>query len=80
HAEPPEQQRARLATNMRWHAARIFLLACGPVFLPVAGLLWATRQPGEWLDGWLPPLLSLLISLQAFARLLVLARSPRREA
>lgn len=80
HAEPPEQQRARLANSMRWHAARIFLLACGPIFLPVAGLLVYTRQPGEWLDGWLPPLLSALISLLAFMRLLVLTRHPRREA
>lgn len=79
HAEPPEQQRARLATSMRWHAARVFLMACGPIFLPVAVLLWATRQPGEALDGWLPPLLSVLISALAFARLLMLTRSPRRE-
>jgi PAS domain S-box-containing protein len=41
----------------------------------VAALLWHTRQPGEWLDGWLPPALALLISLLAFARLLVLSRS-----
>lgn len=80
HAEPAEQQRERLATSMRWHAARIFLLACGPVFLPVAGLLWHTRQPGEWLDGWLPPALALLISLLAFARLLVLSRSARHAS
>ena len=80
HAAPPEQQRVRLATSMRWHAARVFLLACGPIFLPVAGLLWTTRQPGEWLDGWLPPLIAALISALAFGRLLVLTRSPRRES
>ncbi|MFZ8346260.1 hypothetical protein ACO1LF_13505, partial [Staphylococcus aureus] len=33
----------------------------------------------EALDGWLPPLLSVLISALAFARLLMLTRSPRRE-
>ncbi len=80
HAAPPEQQRMRLATSMRWHAARVFLLACAPIFLPVAGLLWYTRQPGEWLDGWPPPLLAALISVLAFARLLALARAPRRES
>ncbi|MFG6464419.1 PAS domain S-box protein [Roseateles sp. DXS20W] len=77
HAAPAEQQRERLATSMRWHAARVFLLACGPVFLPVAVLLWSTRQPGEWLEGWLPPLIAALISVLAFARLLLLSRSPR---
>ncbi len=80
HAAPPEQQREQLATSMRWHAARVFLLACGPVFLPVAALLWHTRQPGEWMEGWLPPLIAALISVLAFARLLVLSRSPRRES
>ncbi|NCT83164.1 MAG: PAS domain S-box protein [Comamonadaceae bacterium] len=79
HAAPPEQQRLRLATSMRWHAARIFLLACGPIFLPVAALLWYTRQAGEWLDGWLPPLLATLIALLALLRLLTLPRRPRRE-
>ena len=80
HAAPPDQQRLRLTTSMRWHAARVFLLACAPIFVPVAGLLWYTRQPGEWLDGWLPPLLSLLISLVALLRLMVLQRNPRSEA
>ncbi|CAM3735134.1 PAS domain S-box protein [Roseateles saccharophilus] len=79
HAEPPEQQRARLATSMRWHAARIFLLACGPISLPVAGLLAYTRQPGEWMDGWPPVLLAALISVFAFIRLAMLSRGPRRE-
>ncbi len=75
-----EHPRDRLATRMRWQAARVFLLACGPVFLPVAVLLWFTRQPGEWWDGWLPPLLSALISALAFARLLTVRRSPERQS
>ncbi|HEY1131693.1 MAG TPA: PAS domain S-box protein [Roseateles sp.] len=78
-AAPPEQQRMRLATSMRWHAARVFLLACGPILLPVAALLWITRQPGEWMEGWLPPLLAVLISVLAFLRLITLSRKPRRE-
>lgn len=77
---PPEQQRKRLATSMRWQAARVFLMVCAPAFLPVAGLLWLTRQPGEWLDGWLPPAMALLISALALLRLLTLSRNPHREA
>ncbi|MFG6467978.1 PAS domain-containing hybrid sensor histidine kinase/response regulator [Roseateles sp. BYS87W] len=77
---PPEQQRLRLATSMRWQAARVFLLACGPIFLPIAALLWHTRQPTEWLGGWLPPALALLISLLAFSRLRSVQRSARQES
>jgi PAS domain S-box-containing protein len=79
HAEPPEQQRERLQSAMRWQASRIFLLACGPVFVPVALLLWFTRQPQEWQGGWLPPVLSLLISALAMLRLAMLTRSSRRQ-
>jgi len=79
HAAPPEQQRERLHSSMRWQASRVFLLACAPIFVPVAGLLWLTRQPQEWQGGWLPPLLSLLIAAVALLRLFVLTRSTRRE-
>jgi PAS domain S-box-containing protein len=80
HGAPPEQQRLRLATSMRWHAARVFLLACAPIFLPVAVLLSFTRQPGEFLDGWVPPALSALVSVLALVRLMFLSRNPRSEA
>ncbi|WP_458232210.1 PAS domain S-box protein [Roseateles sp. P5_E8] len=79
HAEPPEQQRERLQTSLRMQASRIFLLACGPVFVPVALLLWVTRQTHEWQGGWLPPGLALLIAVLALLRLLALARAPRRR-
>jgi PAS domain S-box-containing protein len=79
HAGPPEQQRDRLQSSLRWQASRVFLLACGPVFVPVAGLLWATRQTQEWQGGWLPPGLALLIAVLALLRLLALARAPRRQ-
>ncbi len=79
HAEPPEQQRERLHGSMRLQASRIFLMACVPVFVPVAALFWWTRQPHEWLDGWLPPALSLVISILALLRLAVLSRAPRRK-
>jgi len=79
HAEPPEQQRERLQTSMRWQASLVFLMACGPVFVPVAALLWLTRQRGEWLDGWPPVALALLISVLALLRLVVLSRAPRRK-
>ncbi|MCF8204799.1 MAG: PAS domain S-box protein [Methylotenera sp.] len=79
-AAPPEQQRVKLATSMRWQAARVFLLACAPIFLPVAALLAYTRQPGEWLDGWLPPIMSALVSVLALVRLFFLSRNPRSEA
>jgi PAS domain S-box-containing protein len=79
HAAPPEQQRQRLHSAMRWQASRIFLLACGTVFLPVALLLWLTRQPHEWQGGWGPPLLSLVISVLALLRLTTLSRSRRRH-
>ena len=62
HAAPPEQQRLRLQSSMRWHASRVFMLACAPVFVPVALLLWFTRRPQEWEGGWLPPALALLIA------------------
>ena len=78
HAEPPEQQREQLQGSMRTQASRFFLQVCAPLFLPVALLLIWSRQPGEWLDGWVPPLLAALISLLAFARLLSQARQPRR--
>ncbi|MBL8277706.1 MAG: PAS domain S-box protein [Pelomonas sp.] len=80
HAAPPEQQRLRLAASMRWHAARVFLLACAPIFLPIAVLLSFTRQPTEWLDGWVPPALSALVSVLALVRLMFLSRNPRGEA
>ncbi|RTL36407.1 MAG: PAS domain S-box protein [Burkholderiales bacterium] len=80
HGAPLEQQQLRLTTSMRWHAARVFLLACAPVFLPVAVLLSFTRQPGEWLDGWVPPALSVLVSVLAVLRLMFLSRNPRGEA
>jgi PAS domain S-box-containing protein len=79
HAEPPEQQRERLQSSMRWQASRVFLLACAPVFLPVALLLWLTRQPQEWQGGWVPPALSLLISVLALLRLVMLTRATRRQ-
>jgi len=79
HAAPPEQQRQRLTTSMRWQAARVFLLACPPICLPLAALLWHTRQPGEWLDGLPPPLLAALIALLAPLRLWLLSRDRRRE-
>ena len=79
HGTPPEQQRERLHGSMRWQASRVFLLACAQVFVPVAVLLWFTRQPQEWDGGWVPPALSLLIGVLALARLLMLARAPRRE-
>ncbi|MGM9482716.1 PAS domain S-box protein [Roseateles sp. NT4] len=79
HAEPPEEQHERLQTSMRLQASRVFLMACAPVFVPVAALFWWTRQPHEWLDGWLPPALSLVISVLALLRLAVLSRAPRRK-
>ena len=79
HAEPPEQQRQRLQSNMRVQASRIFLLTCSPVFLPVAVLLWFTRQPQEWQGGWVPPALSLLIAVLAMLRLAMLARATRHK-
>jgi PAS domain S-box-containing protein len=79
HAAPPEQQRMRLQSSMRWHASRVFLMACGPVFIPVALLLWFTRQPREWEGGWAPPALALLISVLAVLRLISIARAPRRR-
>ncbi len=79
HAAPPEQQRQRLQSSMRWQASRVFLLACGPVFLPVALLLWWTRQPQEWLDGCVPPALALVISIVALLRLIQLSRTTRRN-
>ncbi|KQW45720.1 MULTISPECIES: PAS domain S-box protein [unclassified Roseateles] len=79
HAAPPEEQRERLQTSMRWQASRVFLLACAPVFAPVALLLWFTRQPQEWQGGWVPPALSLLISVLAGLRLVQIANAPRRR-
>ncbi|MCE4555734.1 PAS domain-containing hybrid sensor histidine kinase/response regulator [Roseateles cellulosilyticus] len=79
HAEPPERQRARLQSSMRWQASRVFLLACAPIFMPVAALLALTRQPDEWLDGWAPPALALLIALLAMLRLVMTARSPQQR-
>jgi PAS domain S-box-containing protein len=79
HAIPAEQQRERLHSSMRWAASRVFLLACAPVFVPVALLLWFTRQPGEWMDGLPPPALALLISLLALVRLNALSRAPRSK-
>jgi len=79
HAAPPEQQRERLHSSMRWQASRVFLMACAPVFVPVAGLLWFTRQPHEWLDGWVPPILALVISLLAVLRLVQLSMATRRK-
>jgi len=64
---------------MRWQASRVFLLACAPVFMPVALLLWFTRQPHEWMEGWLPPALALLISVLALLRLGVLSRATHRK-
>ncbi|PTT80986.1 hypothetical protein DBR42_18585 [Pelomonas sp. HMWF004] len=53
------------------------MLATAPIFLPVAVLLWLTRQPQEWLDGVPSPALALLISVLAVLRLLWLWRWPR---
>lgn len=78
HASPPEHQRERLQSSMHWQASRVFLMACAPVFPPVAVLLWLTRQPNEWLDGWVPPLLAALIAVLATLRMLFLSRGPRR--
>ena len=72
HAEPAEQQRERLQSSMRWQASRVFLLACGPVFVPVAVLLWFTRQPHEWLDGLLPPALALPLHVDGLPAMRVL--------
>ena len=79
HAAPPEQQRERLQSSMQWQASRVFLMACAPVFPPVAVLLWFTRQPNEWLNGWVPPLLSALIAVLATLRLLALSHGSRRS-
>jgi PAS domain S-box-containing protein len=76
-AAPPELHRQRLQSSMRWHASRVFLIVCAPVFMPVAVLLWFTRQPHEWNGGWLPPALALAIALLALVRLAMLARKPR---
>jgi len=78
-AAPPEQHRQRLQSSMRWHASRVFLIACAPVFMPVAVLLWFTREPQEWDGGWLPPVLALAIAMLALLRLAMLARAPRRH-
>ncbi|RZL39890.1 MAG: PAS domain S-box protein [Rubrivivax sp.] len=79
HAEPPEQQHARLQSSMRWQGSRVFLLACALSSAPLAGLLWGTRQPQEWEGGWLPPALALLISLLALLRLIWQRRSARHR-
>lgn len=79
HGAPPEQQRERLQLSMRLQASRVFLLASAQVCVPVALLLWFTREPHEWQGGWLPPALALLIALLALLRLWVLARSPRQR-
>jgi len=79
HAAPAEQQREQLQSSMQWQASRVFLMACAPIFPPVAVLLWFTRQPHEWLDGLAPPLLALLIAVLATLRLVFLSRGPRRS-
>jgi len=79
HGAPPEQQRERLQNSMHWQASRVFLMACAPVFVPVAALLWFTRQPGEWMGGWPPAAMALLISVLAVLRLALLSRAPRRR-
>jgi len=77
HAVPAEQYRERLQNSMRWQGSRVFLLATAPIFVPVAGLLWATRQAREWDGGWVPPALALLISLLALLQLALQLRAPR---
>jgi len=77
HAAPAEQHRERLQNSMRWQGSRVFLLATAPIFVPVAGLLWATRQAREWEGGWVPPALALLISLLALLQLALQLRTPR---
>ena len=79
HAEPPQRQRQHLESSMRRQAARVFLMACVPVFLPVALMLWFTRLPTEWLDGLAPPLLAVLISVLACLRLYFMAQGDRQE-
>jgi PAS domain S-box-containing protein len=79
HGAPPEQQRELLHVSMRWQASRVFLLACAQIFLPVALLLWFTREPHEWQGGWVPPALALAIAVLALLRLAVLARATRRR-
>ena len=64
---------------MHLQASRVFLMACAPTFVPVAALLWFTRQPGEWMEGWPPAALALLISVLALLRLALLSRAPRRR-
>lgn len=77
-AVPPEQQRNQLHVHMRWQASRVFLLACAQIFVPVALLLWFTREPQEWQGGWVPPAFALLIALLALLRLALLKRIPQR--
>ncbi|MFK4706499.1 PAS domain S-box-containing protein [Roseateles asaccharophilus] len=79
HALPPERQRERLHVRMRWQASRVFLLACAQIFLPVALLLWFTREPHEWQGGWLPPAFALLIAALALLRLALLNRMPQQQ-
>ncbi len=79
HALPPEQQRDRLHIRMRWQASRVFLLACAQIFVPVALLLWFTREPQEWQGGWLPPAFALLIAVLALLRLALLRRMPQQR-
>ncbi len=78
HAEPPELRQQRLQASLRTQASRLFMQVCGPLFLPVALMLAQSRQPGEWLDGWLPPLLALLISLLSLTRLALQLQRPNR--
>ncbi|HEY0955040.1 MAG TPA: PAS domain S-box protein [Roseateles sp.] len=79
HALPPEQQRDRLHIRMRWQASRVFLLACAQIFVPVALLLWFTREPHEWQGGWVPPAFALLIAVLALLRLALLRRMPQQR-
>ena len=79
HALPPERQRDRLHVSMRWQASRVFLLACAQIFVPVALLLWFTREPHEWQGGWLPPAFALLIAALALLRLALLSRMPKQQ-
>ncbi len=79
HEASAQQRIDGLERSVRWQAARVFLIACGPVFLAVSAVLWWYRLPTEPLDGVVPALMSALVALVALASLAWLGPRPGRQ-